>query len=105
MLLEKYLITLFIVCLFVPLHAQDHAARDPVKLDDKTEAVIKGALRWLATKQLPNGAWGSSDEEQRHPVAITGYVLMGFQAAGQLPGEGEFGKNVTLGMQYLLDTT
>src|SRR5437868_9406440 len=30
---------------------------------------------------------------------------MAFQAAGQLPGEGEFGKNVTAGMQYLLDST
>jgi prenyltransferase beta subunit len=87
------------------LLAQPSVRRDPVKIDEKTEAVVKGALRWLASKQLPNGAWGSTDEEQRHPTAITGYVLMAFQAAGQLPGEGEFGKNVTAGLQYLLDST
>src|SRR5205814_2812897 len=34
-----------------------------------------------------------------------GYTLMAFQAAGQLPGEGEFGKNVSAGLQYLLDST
>src|SRR6185503_2415413 len=80
-------------------------ASDPIRVDEKTDAVIKGSLRWLASKQLPSGAWGSSEDEVRHPTAITGYVLMAFLAAGNLPGEGEFGKNVTAGMQYLLDST
>jgi len=79
-------------------------ARDPVRVDEKTEAVIKGALKWLVSKQSPNGAWAASDMEQQHPIAITGYALMAFQAAGQLPGEGEYGKNVSLGMQYLIDS-
>jgi hypothetical protein len=83
--------------------SQPAAKRDPVVVDEKTEAIIKGALKWLASKQQPNGAWGYSGDETRHPVAMTGYTLMAFQAAGQLPGEGEFGKNVTAGMQYLLD--
>jgi len=85
--------------------AAEPTAKDPVRVDDKTDVVIKGALKYLAGKQLPNGAWGSAEEEQRHPIAITGYTLMAFQAAGQLPGEGEFGKTVTAGMQYLLDST
>src|SRR5436309_12845219 len=79
--------------------------KDPVRVDDKTDAIIKSGLKFLASKQLPNGAWGSAEEEQRHPIAITGYTLMAFQAAGQLPNEGEFGKNVYAGMQYLLDST
>ncbi|HXG46664.1 MAG TPA: prenyltransferase/squalene oxidase repeat-containing protein [Methylomirabilota bacterium] len=86
----------------VPAAAAPKIEGDPV-VDEKTEAVIKGALKWLASKQLPNGAWGLSPDEQRHPIAITGYTLIAFQSAGQLPGEGEFGKNVTAGMQYLLD--
>src|SRR6266436_3903112 len=77
--------------------------RDAVVVDEKTEAVIKGALRYLASRQEPSGAWASAPEEKQHPVAITGYTLMAFQAAGQLPGEGEYGKNVSAGMQYLLD--
>lgn len=80
-------------------------ARDPVRVDEKTDQVIKGALKWLASKQSPNGAWASTEMEQQHPIAITGYALMAFQAAGQLPGEGEYGKQVSLGMQYLLDST
>ncbi len=85
--------------------AEEPGKKDTVTVDEKTEAVIKGALKFLAAKQLPNGAWGSEEEEQRHPIAITGYALMAFQAAGQLPGEGEFAKTVSAGMQYLLDST
>src|SRR5262245_50465868 len=80
---------------------QPSVRKDNVTVDEKTEAVIKGGLKWLASKQMANGAWGVSGDEQRYPVAMTGYALMAFQAAGQLPGEGEFGKNVTLGMNYL----
>ncbi len=98
-----------VICLFaVAAFAADSgpvAARDPVKMDEKTEAIVRGALRWLASKQHPNGAWGTTDMEQQHPIAMAGYALMAYQAAGQLPGEGEFGKNVSLGLQYLLDNT
>src|SRR6266446_3367523 len=89
----------------VTSYSQDAGQRDSVVVDERTDSVIKAALKFLAAKQLPNGAWGSAEEEQRHPTAITGYTLMAFQAAGQLPGEGEFGKNVSAGMQYLLDAT
>jgi len=83
--------------------AEPAGKRDAVVVDEKTEVIIRGALKWLVSKQLANGAWGSSGEEQRYVVAMTAYTLMAFQAAGHLPGEGEFGKSVTLGMQYLLD--
>ena len=96
-------VALFISFTLSALAAPPAVRKDDVIVDEKTEAVIKGAMRWLASKQLPNGAWGSTGDEQRNPVAMTGYVLMGFLAAGQLPGEGEFGKNVSAGTQYLLD--
>jgi hypothetical protein len=34
---------------------------------------------------------------------MTGYTLMAFLSAGNLPDEGEYGRNVSLGMQYLLN--
>ncbi|MBL9134663.1 MAG: terpene cyclase/mutase family protein [Verrucomicrobiales bacterium] len=72
-------------------------------VDAATESVIQGAIRYLASKQLPNGSWGVTDFERRHPVAMTAYTLMGFLAAGHLPGEGEQGKVARLGLQYLLE--
>ena len=96
---------LALIHLAAPLVAQERLKKDTVIVDEKTESIIKGALKYLASKQSPNGAWAVSTEEQQHPIAITGYTLMAFQAAGQLPGEGEYGKNVTAGVQYLLDST
>lgn len=76
-------------------------APDTVVVDPKTEEIIKGALKYLAAKQTPNGSWTSSNGE--HPVAVTGYTLMALLAAGNLPNEGEYGRNVTSGMQFLLN--
>ena len=83
--------------------ASTRAKTDPVKVDAETEKIIKGSLKYLASKQTATGAWGAYGEEKQRQLAMTGYVLICYQASGHLPGEGEYGKNVTAGMQYLLD--
>jgi len=83
--------------------SQAGLGQDKVVVDEKTEAVIRGALKWLASKQNGNGSWSATDGG-RFEVAMTGYTLMAFLAAGQLPEEGEYGKNVTAGMTFLLNT-
>ncbi len=92
--------------LLSPLQAAPPApplALDPVRVDAPSETVIHGALKWLVSQQAPNGEWAAADMEKQHPVAITAYALMAFLAAGQLPGEGEHGRAVSAGTQYLLD--
>src|SRR5688500_8832008 len=76
--------------------------QDRVTVDAPTETAIKGALKWLASKQNGNGSWTAS-EGDRHEVAMTGYVLIAFMSAGQLPDEGEYGKNVANGVSFLLN--
>jgi hypothetical protein len=75
--------------------------QDNVVVDAETEKIIKSALKYLAAKQTPNGSWNAGAGE--HPVAMTAYTLMAFLAAGNTPNEGEYGKNVTRGMQFLID--
>jgi hypothetical protein len=75
--------------------------KDNVVVDEKTEALIKGAIKWLAAKQQPNGSWNTGRGNE-HPVAMTAYTLMAMMSAGHLPGEGEYGKQVTKGMNYLM---
>ena len=77
--------------------------RDNVKVSKTHEKYIEGALKYMASKQKPDGSWGESSEERRHPDAITGYTLIAFQAAGNLPNEGPYGKVVKKGMDYLLN--
>ena len=76
--------------------------QDKVVVDEKTEQIIRGALKWLAAKQNGSGSW--SADGNRYEVAMTGYTLMAFLAAGQLPDEGEYGKTVAKAVSYLLNT-
>jgi prenyltransferase beta subunit len=100
------LLPLLLALCVLPAAAQDRSPAsgpDSVKVDAKTDEIIRGALQWLAANQAANGSWGKTHDEQNHRVAIAGYALMAFMACGQLPGEGEHGRTVTAGMQYLLD--
>jgi hypothetical protein len=80
---------------------------DKVKVDANTERVIKGALKFLSAQQRFSssgkraGYW-EGRKEGKEKIALTGYVLMAYMAAGNLPGEGPFGKEVSLGLIYLL---
>src|SRR5215212_1604439 len=76
--------------------------QERVVVDDKSVQVIRGALKWLASKQNSNGSWTASDGE-RQEVAMTGYVRITFLSCGHLPDEGEHGKTVTAGVNYLLN--
>jgi hypothetical protein len=71
-----------------------------VVVDEATAAVIDGALQYLASKQLPSGSWSADT----HPVALTAFPLMAFLAAGHLPDEGPYGRNVAAGVQFILDS-
>jgi hypothetical protein len=71
-----------------------------VVVDPATESVIRGALRFLASKQSSAGSWQSSSGN--HHAAITAYALICFMSTGNLPGEGEFGATVTKASEFLL---
>jgi hypothetical protein len=69
-------------------------------VDANTDAIIKGSLKFLASRQSPGGAWSNGNN---HMAAITGYVLIAFMASGQLPGEGEYGQTCSRAVSFLLD--
>jgi hypothetical protein len=85
-----------------PVEKPTVAGPDSVVVDETTAATIRGALKYLASKQKPNGAW--EDGRNDWVTAITGYTLIAYMATGNLPGEGEYGKVVSAGMQRLLDS-
>src|SRR5258706_2984659 len=74
------IINVFTCWMIVGISASFARAAEPAKargnetvtVDEQTEAVIKSALKYLASKQSPNGSWS----EQNHPTALTGYSLM-----------------------------
>ena len=75
-----------------------------IKINATTKTVINGALKYLVSKQHLDGSWYIKEGLGGHPVAMTGYSLIAFMSAGNLPDEGPYKKNVAAGMQYLLDS-
>lgn len=91
----------------VPSKVGQPSMDDAVKVNKNTEAIITGALKYLAAQQLPDGSWNGDKNDPastKYAVAMTAYVMMAFMANGNLPDEGPFAKNVKNGMQYLLDS-
>ena len=79
------------------------AQQEEVTVDRETTEAIRGGLKYLALEQSPNGSWTEQNKEA-WSTAITGYALMAFLASGNLPNEGEYGKVVAAGKQFLLDS-
>jgi hypothetical protein len=76
--------------------------QENVTVDEKTAAVLKGTLKYLASEQQANGSW--TEHGEKYVTAMTGYTLLAFMATGNLPGEGEYGKVVANGARYLADS-
>jgi hypothetical protein len=81
----------------MPLFARAQTGEPTV--DPGAEETINGSLKWLEARQQPEGNWS----EYQNKVAMTGYTLMAFMSAGNLPGEGPHGDAVARGVKYLLD--
>src|SRR5688500_12865664 len=73
--------------------------QDSVIVDARTEAVIRGALKYLASQQNANGSWDTGSGEP-YQIAMTGYVLIACLAAGQFPDEGEYGSHIRDGFNF-----
>lgn len=83
---------------------QPPASEVTVRVSPEIKSLIRGGLKYLASKQHMDGSWSIKEGRLGHPVAITGYALLAFMASGNLPHEGEYAKNVAAGMQFLLDS-
>src|ERR1700677_4046532 len=97
-------VLLLVLCNTVFSEPPAAPAESAVTVDPQTKQVINGALKYLASVQHLDGSWSLKDGRDGHPVAMTGYTLLAFMAAGNLPDEGEYSKSVTRGMQFLLDS-
>ncbi|MEX2607322.1 MAG: prenyltransferase/squalene oxidase repeat-containing protein [Kiritimatiellia bacterium] len=72
-------------------------------ITDDVRTLIDGGLEWMASQQEQSGAWstGVPGGGTQYRGAMTAYALLAFMGAGNLPGEGPYGENVRLGIDYL----
>ena len=76
--------------------------------EDLSQGYVRKAVRWLESKQNPDGGWGETLASYNDPALAgigdsipsqTAWALLGLFAAGQLSGSA-----VERGIRYLLDT-
>ncbi len=92
------------------VHAQGSAPRDAaveasgrLLMTAETQRSIDGGLAFLATRQHPDGSFGSGSVYRRN-VAVTALGGMAFMAAGHTPMRGKHGENVQRVINFLLES-
>ena len=74
--------------------------------DKKVDAAITRALKYLAAEQNASGGWSLSRWGRRGgraSTAATSLAIMSFMAAGHVPGEGPYGKQLNKAIDFMLD--
>lgn len=81
--------------------AQNSAVANEItpELDD---AVAKG-LAYLVSEQGPDGSFGSGRYGKN--IAVTALACIALMADGNVPGRGEYGKNVEKGLEFVLKSS
>ena len=72
---------------------------------------VERGLAWLASRQNPNGSWTNRVGyklyedyfgEENESVDVTAISCMALVSGGNVPGRGKYGKNVAIGVSWLL---
>jgi len=64
------------------------------EITPEQHAAVEAGLRYLAQKQMRNGAFGSNYGSVSGHAGITALGGLAFMSAGNLPGRGKYGENV-----------
>lgn len=70
------------------------------ELEQRIDDSVNRAVRWLASDQLPSGAWRA--ENYGESTAATSLAIMALMAAGHVPDEGPYGRHLTKGVAWVL---
>lgn len=88
------------VCLVALLLIQPQTCLGFDELEERIDVSVQKAVRWLADSQLPSGAWPA--ENYGESTAATSLAVMSFMAAGHVPEEGPYGRNISRGIAWVL---
>ena len=95
---------------------QDGPVRDRlqvarVEFDERTRLAVDRGLAWLVSRQNANGSWTNKVGyklyedyygEENESVDVTAIACMALVSGGSVPGRGKYGRNVALGVRWLL---
>ena len=82
--------------------ADEGAAADFVELTPKVDETIERGCGWLAKNQGHDGSWGAEGNSGQYKMVMTGLAGLALLSAGNQPGRGRYGANVTRAAEYCL---
>jgi hypothetical protein len=71
---------------------------------DRVDRAVEKALLYLQRNQRPDGSWrvNASQYGNEKSAPVTALCVMAFLSAGHTPTEGEYSRNVTAGIRFVL---
>ncbi len=82
-------------------HLPDAIAPSKKFVTPRTRRSIDDGLAYLASRQRPDGSFGSGSIFERN-VAVTSLAGMAFLSGGHAPDRGKYGRNVTRAVDFVL---
>jgi len=71
---------------------------------EQTESAVENALKYLASKQNPNGSWGSSESfKTGDAAALSSLALLAFFSHGETFQSERYGENIRRGCDFLIE--
>jgi prenyltransferase beta subunit len=71
------------------------------EITPEQHAAVEAGLKYLASKQMPNGAFGSNYGAVTGHSGITALAGLAFMEAGNLPGRGKYGAQVEKCLEFV----
>ncbi|MDP6114566.1 MAG: terpene cyclase/mutase family protein [Planctomycetota bacterium] len=96
-------ILLPVLVIAAPISSEESQVSAVFRNSKKLDARIGNGLAYLASHQSRDGSWGGGAYARN--VGITGLCVMAFLSNGDLPGEGKYSNQVSLGLGYLIRST
>jgi len=81
-------------------------AAGPIELsiEERTDLAIDAGLRWLAERQIREGALAGSWPSPRYPSAVASLAGLAFLAAGHTPDSEPYGPVIQRALKYVMST-
>ena len=94
----------FVLTAFPAVRAEDApvAAPEIVELTKDVDKAVDRGCAWLAKNQGHDGSWGSEGSSGQYKMVMTGLAGLALLSAGNQPGRGLYGSNITRAAEYCL---
>ncbi len=95
-------VSLLLCAPFAVRAGEDQPPADFVEITKDVDKCVERGCSWLAKNQGHDGSWGSEGSSGQYKMVMTGLAGLALLSAGNQPGRGQYGSNITRAAEYCL---